>query len=121
MVLLRFADDYEFTRWLKKRCDRISVGRGCGTNEMAAQAGLSVGVVCLGTPFGYRVFLVLGADGKPRISAGCRWFTMAEARSHWTSMSRNRQAGPRTRARARGALKMLDLVVPILKYTAAHR
>ncbi len=43
------------------------------------------GVICAGTDRrGYRFVGVMHADG-PRIAAGCRWFTLDEARAHWAS------------------------------------
>ena len=42
------------------------------------------GVIDGGIIDGYRVILVRHSD-ESRIAAGCRWFTIAEARAHWSS------------------------------------
>ena len=43
------------------------------------------GVICAGTdPRGYRFTGHAAADGC-RVLAGCRWFTLAEAREHWAN------------------------------------
>ena len=45
----------------------------------------AAGVICAGTDArSYRFVGVMHADG-PRIAAGCRWFTLTKARTHWTS------------------------------------
>jgi hypothetical protein len=45
------------------------------------------GIICLGTdPRGYRFVGVRHDDGW-RISAGCRWFTIDEAKTHWKNNS----------------------------------
>ena len=43
----------------------------------------AIGIICAGTdPRGYRFVGVAHPDG-PRVAAGCRWLTIAEAREHW--------------------------------------
>ena len=45
----------------------------------------AIGAICAGTdPRGYRFVGIAHPDG-PRIAAGCRWFTVAEARDHWAN------------------------------------
>ena len=47
------------------------------------------GYVCLGTDQrGYHFYAVQWDDGW-RISAGCRWFTLAEAKAHWEAKGNN--------------------------------
>lgn len=42
------------------------------------------GIVDAGTdPRGYRFIGVAGEDGAWMVKAGCRWFTLDEARAHW--------------------------------------
>ena len=52
----------------------------CGANLCGAR-----GVICAGTdPRGYRFTGHAAANGC-RVLAGCRWFTLAEARTHWAN------------------------------------
>ncbi len=54
-----------------------------GANLSGANLSGAVGAICLGTDTrGYRFVGIRHADGW-RISAGCRWFTVAEAVAHW--------------------------------------
>lgn len=51
---------------------------------------------------GYRFLLFDCDDGFPRILAGCRWFTLAEARAHWTATRAGAPLGDET-------MDMLDM------------
>ncbi len=44
------------------------------------------GILDLGNPYGWRVVAVWHPDGV-RIVAGCHWFTLVEAQTHWKSMA----------------------------------
>lgn len=57
---------------------------------------LARGIVVLpvGDPRGYVPVAVRHGDSW-RISAGCRWFTLEEARDHWGPSYRNRKLGDR--------------------------
>jgi uncharacterized protein YjbI with pentapeptide repeats len=55
------------------------------TNLQEANLTDVKGIVCLGIdPRGYRFVGVQHDDGW-RISAGCRWFTIDEAKTHWVN------------------------------------
>ncbi len=46
------------------------------------------GIFCVGPCDGWTLYAVRHPDG-PRIKAGCRWFTVAEARAHWCDEHRS--------------------------------
>ena len=55
-----------------------------GANLTGANLTGAVGVIDLGLRSdGHRFVLVRQPDGPPMLKAGCRWFTLAEARGHW--------------------------------------
>lgn len=56
----------------------------CGADLGGADLWGAIGVLHppINDPRGYRCVAVLWADGW-RVGAGCRWYTLGEAREHW--------------------------------------
>jgi uncharacterized protein YjbI with pentapeptide repeats len=56
-----------------------------GANLRGANLTGAIGIVCAGyDPRGYR-FVGVRHDGEWTVAAGCRWFTIAEAKDHWAN------------------------------------
>jgi len=71
-----------------------------GARLVGARLDGAEGILDCGTPHGYRVAIVRHDDGI-RLLAGCRWFTMDAAATHWS------------------ARKDRTLMMPLLEYIKA--
>jgi hypothetical protein len=91
--------------------DRVRLGDGVTLGD-GVRLGDGVNVpkgqhaVDLGVSDGYRKVLVM-VDGDPWISAGCRWFTLADAIDHWSYHKKDRRA---TKAQMVYAQALVDIL-----------
>jgi hypothetical protein len=75
-------------------------------------------IIYMGRVFGYHllVFRQTKAPGGLRIKMGCRWFTLAEAKKHWSSKTH----GGWSLSQTRRAKAMLDML-PVIKRAANYK
>ena len=67
-----------------------SVGEGVSVGEGASVGDKSTLIADLGSYEGYRKCLC-ALDGVAYIGAGCRWFTLKEAKKHWSAKKKDRR------------------------------
>ena len=61
-----------------------------GNAQVYGDAQVSIKIICATRTDGYTFVVTQCADKIPRIIAGCRYFTLDEAREHWKE-----RAGPK--------------------------
>ena len=74
------------------------------------------GILVLGQDSrGFRWGVVLPADatGQPMIKAGCRWFTVEQARAHWRAAEYAEERGAQVAAESRARLALAETLIAI--------